>query len=405
MTLPSDAAFAMQRCRLLLASLVLGVVGCGRGDPAAGAAVARDSAGVTIVENRLSDGPALAWFDDDTLMLEVGRAEGNGADVFVQIRHVIRLRTGELVVADAGAREIRVFDAEGRHRFTVGGQGEGPGEFANLWSIAQVRGDSIAAVDTRLGRVSIFSSAGGFGRSYPIPRLPGGSAPNVLGFLGTGEMVISAAATASTGRQSTVLLYTADPQGIIANRLGEYRDRELGSNGLGLAFGGAAAFGVGDSVIWYAHTSAFDIHAVDPQGVPVRIVRLDRSPPAVTEAEVAEAKASVEESLRRQGVSGPAVARILTTEYATRHALMARILLDDSGQLWISRYMNTLVAEPSVATQRDTWDVFDADGGLRGHVVLPVGFRLTQISGDRILGVHSDDLGVQRVRVYRFSRH
>jgi hypothetical protein len=93
----------------LLSSLTLVTGGCDRGDFASGSVAVRDSAGVTIVENRSSDAATLAWFVDDTPVMDLGRAEGDGADVFGYVRPVIRLRTGNLAVADAGAHEIRVF--------------------------------------------------------------------------------------------------------------------------------------------------------------------------------------------------------------------------------------------------------------------------------------------------------
>lgn len=403
MTLARDELVDIGRYALL-SSLTLVIGGCDRGDSASGSVAVRDSAGVTIVENRSHDGPDLAWIVDDTPLVELGRAEGDGAEVFAYIRHVIRLRTGALAVADAGAREIRVFDQAGRHAFTVGRQGEGPGEFTNLWRIAQVRGDSIAAIDNRLGRVSLFSPDGEIGRSYPIPRLAGGSAPNVQGFLDNGDMVVSTAATGSPARQSTVLVYTVDPEGRIAHQLGEYPDRERGSNGLGLVFGGAANVGVGGSIVWYAHSSTFEVQAIDPQGSLMQIIRMDRTPRSVTDEEVAAARASEEESLRRQGASRTAAERILASEFATSHPVMARILVDDAGYLWVARYPNTLVPEASTAEQRETWDVFAPRGGLRGRVTFPTGFWADEVFGDLVVGVHTDDTGGQRVRAYRVSR-
>lgn len=131
---------------------------------------------------------------------------------------------------------------------------------------------------------------------------------------------------------------------------------------------------------------------------------MDRSPRAVTASEVEEAKASVEESLRRQGASGPAVQRIMASEFASNHPVMAKIIVDDARYLWVSRYTNTLVAEESVADAHETWDVFDPDGRLKGRVILPSGFRANQVSGHFVVGVHTDDAGLERVRMYRVHR-
>lgn len=392
------------RRNALRVGLTLLVAGCDRADRAPDATIVRDSAGVTIVENRSNNAETPDWVVSESPTLDVGSAEGNGADVFGVVRQVVRLRNGSVAVLDASAREIRVFDQDGSHRFTIGRGGEGPGEFQNVRLVAQVLGDSIAAVDNMLGRVSVFSGDGKFARSYPIPRVAGGSAPNILGFFDSGVMVVATQATAAAAPRSTVLLYTVDTDGKILHQLGAYPDRENGSNGMGLGFGSAATFGIGASTIWSAHTSEFEVRVADSLGTVVRIIRLNRLPQSVTDAEVAEAKASVEAQLRRQGMTGPAVARILATEFSKKHPVMAKMLVDDAEHLWVSRYTNTMVAEQLVSDQREIWDVFEPSGGLRARVTLPTGFRMDAVAGDLLLGVHTDDSGLQRVRAYRVIR-
>ena len=64
-------------------------------------------------------------------------------------------------VADAVNHEVRVFGLDGAHRFTFGRSGEGPGEFARLYSVAWL-GDRLMALDSQLGRISEFSAEGQF---------------------------------------------------------------------------------------------------------------------------------------------------------------------------------------------------------------------------------------------------
>jgi hypothetical protein len=149
--------------------------------------IVRDSAGVQIAENP-SDATGDEWILQQPPVLEMGRSEGQGAgsDLFGAVAHAIRLSNGNIAVADRHAQEIRVFDGDGKHVehvHTFGRPGEGPGEFTSLWSIAELTGDTIAAIDPRGGRVSLFSSTGMFARSFPIPRLPDASAPRVVGWL------------------------------------------------------------------------------------------------------------------------------------------------------------------------------------------------------------------------------
>jgi hypothetical protein len=72
-------------------------------------------------------------------------------------------------------------------------------------------------------------------------------------------------------------------------------------------------------------------------------------------------------------------------------------LLDDEGNLWVDEFQPPPSALP-------TWTVFDADGRMLGAVSMPDRFRPMQIGADFVLGVWSDDLDVQHVRMYRLEK-
>lgn len=67
-----------------------------------------------------------------------------GDDVYVVQRHV---------------PEIRVFGRDGRHRQTIGREGQGPGEFETVWAAGLV-GDSLWVIDINLRRLSVFTLGG-----------------------------------------------------------------------------------------------------------------------------------------------------------------------------------------------------------------------------------------------------
>ncbi|MCZ0934148.1 MAG: 6-bladed beta-propeller [Gemmatimonadetes bacterium] len=376
--------------------------GCAPAGDSSQTAVVRDSAGVMVAENP----PGAAgheWALEQPAVLEIGRGEGQGpgSDLFGAIAHAIRLSNGHIAVADRHAQEVRVFDDAGGHVLTFGRPGEGPGEFTTLWSIAELGGDTIAAIDPLGGRVSLFSSAGVFGRSFPIPRLPGASAPNVVGWLADGTLLIESL-TRSPSRdmraQSTHFLYAVDRSGEILETLGELPGSPLGRNGLPLGFASRAEFAAGGNLAWVGQSGRFELVAHDRTGAVRRIVRLDRAPPAVTQPEIDEAQAAVERSL--QGASGPAVERILATEYASHHPVHGTILADKAGNLWVERYRSHLLADPGP----QEWDIFDGEGRLVGHLATPSDFEITDIGADFVLGFHTDELGVQTVRMYRLVR-
>lgn len=62
--------------------------------------------------------------------LRIGRVDGEGPDLFVQIGSVVPQPDGRIWIMDSGALELRVFAPDGSFEFSVGGPGQGPGEFA-----------------------------------------------------------------------------------------------------------------------------------------------------------------------------------------------------------------------------------------------------------------------------------
>ena len=65
----------------------------------------------------------------------------------------------EVYVADARNREVRVFGLDGSHRRTFGREGEGPGEFRGLQSLAWA-GDRLLTFDPAQARIGEWSPDG-----------------------------------------------------------------------------------------------------------------------------------------------------------------------------------------------------------------------------------------------------
>src|SRR5688572_26968412 len=101
----------------------------------ANAQATRDSAGIRIIDNikpawshgrewRVSEKPTLDIGGGPTADQQLGRIAG-----------VTRLTDGRIVVADQSTLQLKFFDASGRHLQSVGGNGQGPGEFKDFSTI------------------------------------------------------------------------------------------------------------------------------------------------------------------------------------------------------------------------------------------------------------------------------
>lgn len=86
--------------------------------------------------------------------------EGEGApEEFGRVSSAILGPGNEVFIGDRLYDEVRVFGPDGRHLRTFGRDGEGPGEFGDVTSLAWV-GDRMLALDLVLGRITEFSSTG-----------------------------------------------------------------------------------------------------------------------------------------------------------------------------------------------------------------------------------------------------
>lgn len=122
--------------RLCLALVVLPLLAACAADADEPAGPQRtDSAGVEIVSNPGTDRP-LGWQFRE--VARIGGADG-GPEAFYQVYQasVAAGPDGTIYVMDAGNRQLRAFDDRGRHLWSAGREGEGPGEFRfplSLWT-------------------------------------------------------------------------------------------------------------------------------------------------------------------------------------------------------------------------------------------------------------------------------
>ena len=133
-----------------------------------------DSAGIRIVENpRPPEGSRLPWRIGPEPTVSIGTREGEEAYQLYIVRDAMMLPDGRIIVANGGSGELRIFDALGTHLASWGGEGEGPGEFDNLWQIEPWTGDSIAAwFAPRMG-ISVFDAEGNYARTFTLAAAPG----------------------------------------------------------------------------------------------------------------------------------------------------------------------------------------------------------------------------------------
>jgi hypothetical protein len=403
----------------MVTGAVMALAGCGAGEPA-GAAVVRDSAGIRIVENAAPAWAAgEAWRLSATPEVEIGVLDGEPAYQFHGLHEILRLDDGRIVVLDGGSSEIRSFDAEGRHLWTAGGRGEGPGEFRTPGALVRFRADSLAVWDGSAWRGTVYTADGEFARTYTLTgdeeRF---DRPYTRGVFADGSVFAQAAlpshrrlAERSGPRwyEDVLVRIPMDGEPVV---LGEFPsiqcDPRPGRECRPLGHGSRGMSHAHGSRLYYGRSDRNEIRVHDGDGVLTAIIRGPGEPEPVTDAMIGRYKEAVLAGYpdRQQQIR----AQLEEGSHASTLPAFSRFLVDAAGYIWVEEYRPEsairmwpqAIAEPRTEPVR--WSVYDPEGVFLGAVTVPADFVIREIGDDWLLGVARDDLDVEWVRLYRLEK-
>ena len=396
-------------------------VGCNEPDAPAGTGTQlTDSAGIGIVTSptvdavyaRLAEQPALA----------VGELDGPEEYLFGHIASVARDGAGNLVVADSRAGEIRVFDAQGRHLRTFGGMGEGPGEFQFLsgaWPVP----NGIVAVDREQQRITRFGSEGSLIATARFTAIGEMAAFTTMGMAGSGmvlnqvrdmgmssleESALEDAAEALEDDGASVLFLRHRLDGelvdTLARRPGEKMLMKTSGSGdmmsvdlLRVPFSRSPTAVGSPRGVAVTGGGAYEVALFGAAGELSRIARLDEAPPLRTVEHIeAHVRGSGNPFLQDDASIRAMVEMYQDMPLPDRLPGYTELLFADTGELWARRYI-------PAGGETAHWDVFGADGHHLGRVEVSTSFQIEEVSRGQVVGIASDDLGVQRVEVRDLS--
>ena len=408
----------MKRTTPWLATLAL--VACGDGGrSAAPRAQVVDSAGVTIVTTPAGDAVYAELAPEPSL--SIGVLEGPEELMFDGVVSVVRDAEGNLVVADNGTGEIRVFDAEGGHQRSFGGRGEGPGEFQALVGAWPLPDGGIVAADRRLQRISRFDPRGALLGTGTLVGVDAMAMLTPIGIAGPGTFLsrVRPFTMPSMEPESTMrsleeafegdaappdhfVRYSLDgtPVDTLARHPGRLMSASTSGSGANMSLQLLRVpFSADPSAAGSIHGVAitggrtYEVSVFDETGALNRIVRLTEAPTPRTDEHL-------EGYVRNSGnpfAQDEASIRQMVTNYREMpipESLPAYtgLLFADTGELWAQRFQvrgATLVH----------WDVFGSEGRHLGRVEVPSSFRIEGVSHGEVVGVSTDELGVERVEL------
>lgn len=391
------------------------------------AAQVTDSAGIAIVTNPRGDGVYATIAPEP--VLSIGAIDGPVEVLFGRIASVALDGAANLIVADGQMAEIRIFDASGVHLQTIGGPGEGPGEFRALAGAWPAADGAIVAVDQRLDRITRFGRDGELlatatfqgpgeqpmirpirlaGPGLFLSRVESLNLPSQMDDAFSLEDALESISDPSGSRSEYLVRH--DLEGTLIDTVtavpGQATQTSAQGSGTNLSiqilrmpFSPAAA-GTASPEGHMAVTTgrSYEYSTYNPTGTPERIVRLAEEPTLRTDAHLeawVRGSTGGREPMDDTQVEA-ALRRYREMPLPDRLPAWNSLVIADGGEIWARRF--AIRGAETVAR-----DVFGTDGSLLGQVVAPASLRIQHVGDGRVTVISTDDLGVERMEVYELQ--
>lgn len=336
--------------------------------------------------------------------LRIGSAVAEEADAFGNVASFTLDGLGRLWIGDSQAKDVRVFDADGRFVRTVGQPGEGPGEFGSVGSVRRGPEGHIWVTDSDLGRYEVFDTVGNRVGGHRMPLRFGGFWMSGLFFQPDyseehpDRRVYRIHRLTANG--------TLEPDGRVFELLDPPPDPPAIEYGDGVRtwvipapFTPNYDWSLGpDFDFWWSDgldvAGRYEIRRVNlASGDTLRTIVRQYESVAVSDA---ERIAAVERTLQNVRTDRGVRSARRPSDRAMRvvphvYPPFQNFSRSRDGTLWVRRY---------IAEGIESFDIFDNEGRYLGQPELPGGFGSTSvrlIREDRMYVIDTDELGVDYV--------
>ena len=318
-----------------------------------------------------------------------------------RIEDLDRMEDGRIVVVNRGSDELYVFGRDGEFVQSLGGSGEGPGEFVDPVELDFVGGDSIVVWDWGSGRLALFGPDGIHVRSVSLQP----PVPNPTGRVGMlGREVIALGShdfrppdTQLTPQFLQVLRY--DWSGTLVDTLatlpyGElgWVNRESGQVGRPL-FQSRAVFSTHGDLLYTSRGDSPEVRIHRGKRLE-SIVRWDPGDLSVPEEYVEAYRAAYMEGA---GDLAPQRRRMLDA-FPVKETFPAvmEIQIGAGGRMWT----RTFARPGSTANE---WLGFAENGAFTCSLSVPTDLTVFHFDSSAVVGVHRDEMDVEALEVRSFT--
>lgn len=370
-----------------------------------GRVIVRDSAGVTIVDNRAPlDGDAQRIIVDSVPIVDI---RGDGRDDFGGHIVATRFPGGPIAVADGN--RILWFNRSGEFVRSTGRSGKGPGEFSQI-DLLQTFGDSLLIYDLGSRRVTVFDSAGRLGRVTTVLSADSAAASFPLGVFADGQLLLGSYPRPAPGigiRRDSVTLRVGSATGEFTALIGRFPwvDQLVQAVPGGISMrrvvhARIAFWRTFEAQVLVATNERFSYDWYDRKGRLLRSIRRQWTPSPVTDDDV---RAQVEEWLSSfppgmEERKAQARAEFSAAPRPAEKPPHGAVLVTETGDVWVQEYN-----EPGQRSRASVYSVFDRDGRWLTQATVPAGVTPVVIGTVELLATWRDPDDVIHVRAYRFQ--
>jgi hypothetical protein len=381
-------------------AVILLVTACTERSPEPETTQVTDSAGIRIAFTRINDGSAACDVSAETL--RIGSVEGDEATLLFWLSDAARLSDGRIVAVNRGSAEVKVFSPEGDLLTRFGGEGEGPGEFKNLWSVDVRAGDTLVVADYRPWRFSFFTPDGEFLRSFEAqPAII--ERPDVVIVLPSGDGFLIGEACCHPERGFTdrsVALRSYAPDGSLSDTLGVFWYDTFGWLSQELRYLGSPIFGpsstlahLRDDLMVYAPGREEQAEIWGTDGGLRSIIRWHARDREVGPGDADEWKRQYLE--RFPSLNDPARREIKELNVGDQRPVADQfpgnqgVLVSRDGSVWVREFRRPFDVGPR------RWFLFEEDGSFLCQARVPDGLGILDVGEGYLLGRETDELDVE----------
>jgi hypothetical protein len=365
---------------------------------------------VFVASSHVTAQQATGWTIATKPELAIGDAMAEDEYMFQSISAARLLPDGRVVVADNGLLEIRMYGKDGKFLQRIGRRGSGPGEFAYIPALWLTSKGKIAAWDARTRRITIYTGDGNLENTHKLAVSPIGSNIQVyLGSFSNDEVALAALAYGERGLEAApdrwiIGRFTLD--GKFVASLGEvrgmWRTTVIGS----VPFSPVPAYVIHRDSLYVAEGFESEIAVRNSRGAVIRKIGLPSAQPVDADAVWATLETRARQRGKKVAVDHLEHGRV---DRGDRFPQIGGMLWDDRGYIWIKVYdpfvdsvwLKSSAVLPAAGGE---WRVIRMDGSIITTVRMPDAIMPLEIKGNKLLGVATDEFGVERVVVHTIQR-